>query len=164
MRLVVQRVSQASVTVDGKITGQIGRGLLVLVGIGQGDSEEDARYLAEKIIELRIFEDRDGKMNKSLRQLKDEDSASGASDPSSTGFGVLSVSQFTLYGDCRKGRRPSYTQAEQPNLARELYDFWKSCLTDLGFPPEDGVFAAHMDVALVNDGPVTLLLDSSQAF
>lgn len=158
MRLVVQRVLRASVTVGDRQLGRIGPGVLVLVGIGKDDGEDDVRQLAEKLVELRIFEDEKGRMNLSLRQLR-EAAASEAEAP-----GILSVSQFTLYGDCRKGRRPGFDAAASPDRARELYASWKRCLIERGFPVEDGEFAAHMHVELVNDGPVTLLLDSSRAF
>lgn len=147
MRACIQRVSQASVTVDGQIVGQIGRGLLVLVGVGQGDVESDARYLADKIVELRIFEDDDGKMNRSLID---------------TGGAMLVVSQFTLYGDCRKGRRPSFVAAAPPEQGERLYETFVAAVATRGIRVATGRFRAHMDVALVNDGPVTLLLDSEK--
>ena len=149
MRAVVQRVSRAQVKVNGQITGQIGRGLLVLLGVGAADDEQAARHLAEKIAHLRVFEDDGGKMNCSLLEAR------GA---------VLAVSQFTLYGDCRKGRRPSFDRAARPEEARSLYEKFVQFLQELGVPVEQGVFQAMMDVELVNDGPVTLLLDTERQF
>ena len=149
MRACIQRVSQASVTVEGQITGQIGRGLLVLLGVGQEDNEEDARYLADRTVGLRIFEDDAGKMNRSLQQI---------------GGGLLAVSQFTLFGDCRKGRRPSFTQAALPDSAERLYETFIAAAGVHGIQVETGRFRAQMQVALINDGPVTLLLDSKKAF
>ncbi len=149
MRAVVQRVLESSVQVDGQTTGAIKQGLMVLLGIGKGDTEADAFYLAEKITGLRIFEDEDGKMNRSLGDI---------------GGSLLAVSQFTLYGDCRKGRRPAFTEAAEPELAEGLYrKFCEKC-AELGFPPEEGIFRADMKVQILNDGPVTLLLDSKKAF
>ena len=149
MRAVVQRVSRAQVKVNSQITGQIGRGLLVLLGVGAADDEKAARYLAEKIAHLRVFEDDEGKMNCSLLE------AGGA---------VLAVSQFTLYGDCRKGRRPSFARAARPEEALSLYEKFVQFLQELSVPVEQGVFQAMMDVELVNDGPVTLLLDTERQF
>jgi D-tyrosyl-tRNA(Tyr) deacylase len=149
MRAVIQRVASASVTVEGQVVGAIGAGLLVLLGVGQGDTEADADYLAEKIAHLRIFEDAEGKMNVSLLE---------------TGGGALVISQFTLYGDARKGRRPSFSSAAPPDEADRLYQYCCSRLHALGVPVEMGVFQAHMAVALVNDGPVTILLESGKAF
>ena len=147
MRTVVQRVSSARVEVDGEVVGAIDRGLLVLLGVGQGDGEKQAQWLAEKIAGLRIFEDDAGKMNMSVQDI---------------GGSILVVSQFTLYGDCRKGRRPSFTEAAPPDLADKLYQVFVSHLRTLGIPVETGVFQAHMDVHPVNDGPVTILLDTEQ--
>jgi D-aminoacyl-tRNA deacylase len=144
----VQRVSQASVTVDGQIVGQIRRGLLVLLGVTHDDTQDDVDYLAEKTTGLRIFEDDAGKMNRSLPEI---------------GGRMLVVSQFTLYGDCRKGKRPSFTAAAAPELAERLYEAFVTAVQRLGVPTATGTFRAHMDVALVNDGPVTLLLDSRKA-
>jgi D-tyrosyl-tRNA(Tyr) deacylase len=141
----IQRVSEASVTVDGQIVGQINHGLLVLLGVAQGDSPQDAEYLAGKLAELRIFEDDQGKMNRSLED---------------TGGGMLVVSQFTLLGDCRKGRRPSFVGAADPVTAEQLYERFAQAVAARGVPIATGVFRAHMDVALVNDGPVTLLVES----
>ena len=149
MRAVVQRVSRAKVTVGGEITGEIGRGLLVLLGVGQPDTEADADYLAEKILGLRIFEDDAGKMNRSVVEV------SG---------GVLAVSQFTLYGDVRRGRRPSIDDAARPEQARALYEYFVGRIRAAGLPCETGRFQEMMDVELVNDGPVTILLDSRKAF
>lgn len=149
MRVCVQRVTQANVTVDEVIVGEIKRGLLVLLGVTSDDTDDDARQLADKICGLRIFEDNDGKMNQSLEDI------SGA---------MLVVSQFTLYGDCRKGRRPSFTQAAPPEQAERLYNTFIAGIGVKGIKVATGKFRAHMDVALVNDGPVTLLLDSKRAF
>ncbi|WP_286886196.1 D-aminoacyl-tRNA deacylase [Aneurinibacillus sp. UBA3580] len=145
MRVVVQRSRQASVTVNGEIVGKIERGLVLLVGITHGDTKDDAEYVAEKIANLRIFEDENGKMN---RSVKDE------------GGAILSVSQFTLYGDTRKGRRPSFVEAARPEQAKPLYDFFNDKLREQGLNVETGVFGAMMDVALVNDGPVTLIVEN----
>ncbi len=147
MRAVVQRVSRASVTVDGEVTGRIANGLLVLLGVGKEDKEADADYLAEKIAALRIFADAAGKMNLSVADC---------------GGGVLVVSQFTLFGDCRKGRRPSFDQAAPPELAKRLYEHFIEVSRAKGLAVETGVFQAHMDVELCNDGPVTLLIDSAR--
>lgn len=149
MRAVVQRVSRASVTVDGGVVGKIGRGLLVLLGVGEDDREADARWLAEKIVGLRIFEDDDGKMNRSLSE------AEGA---------LLVVSQFTLWGDCRRGRRPSFTQAAPPEVAERLYETFADAVAGQGIAVARGRFREHMQVELVNDGPVTLLVDSAKLF
>jgi D-tyrosyl-tRNA(Tyr) deacylase len=149
MRAVVQRVSRAKVTVAGVITGEIRRGLLVLLGVGQADSEEDADYLAGKIIGLRIFEDDAGKMNRAVGEV---------------GGGLLVVSQFTLYGDVRRGRRPSFDDAAGPETARALYEYFVSRIRATGLPCETGRFQEMMDVELVNDGPVTILVDSAKGF
>jgi D-aminoacyl-tRNA deacylase len=149
MRAVVQRVSRAKVTVAGEITGEIGPGFLVLLGVAEGDSATDATTLAEKLVGLRVFEDADGKMNLSLGE---------------TGGAMLVVSQFTLLGDCRKGRRPTFIAAARPEIANELYEQFVASVRQLGIPVGTGKFQAHMDVELVNDGPVTLLLDSRKAF
>jgi D-aminoacyl-tRNA deacylase len=149
MRAVVQRVSRASVTVDGQIVGKIERGLLVLLGVAVTDNEAAAEYLAEKIAALRIFEDDAGKMNLSVSEVD------GA---------VLAVSQFTLYGDARKGKRPSFDDAARPEHARKLYDHFVERIRALGLECETGVFQAMMQVELVNDGPVTILLDSEKSF
>ena len=145
MRVVVQRVNQASVTVGGDVAGRIGHGLLVLLGVAGDDQPEDGSQLAQKLVDLRIFEDSHGKMNLSLEEVGGE---------------MLVVSQFTLLGDCRKGRRPSFVNAAPPELARKLYEDFVSHVRARGVSVATGVFRAHMEVALVNDGPVTLLLDS----
>lgn len=149
MRAVIQRVSSASVKVDSETTGEIGPGLLVLLGIHHDDGEREIRWMADKISNLRIFEDDRGKMNLSLLD---------------TGGGMLVVSQFTLYGDCRKGRRPGYSAAAPPEKANALYENFISAAAQLGIETASGRFQAHMDVSLVGDGPVTLLLDSSKQF
>ncbi len=145
MRAVVQRVTSAEVLVDGRITGKIGKGLLVFVGVAKGDGESDLSFLASKIPDLRIFEDDSEKFNLSLKEVRGE---------------ILVVSQFTLYGDCRKGRRPSFTEAEEPALARELYERFVLKLKEQNLPVQTGEFQAKMEVRLVNDGPVTLILES----
>jgi len=149
MRAVVQRVSSASVIVDGKVVGEIGPGLLVLLGVSSSDAEADAIYLAEKITGLRIFEDENGKMNRDVRE------ACGS---------VLAVSQFTLYGDVRRGKRPSFDAAARPDRARELYEYFVAQIRQRGLSCETGQFQAMMSVSLVNEGPVTVLLDSSKLF
>jgi len=149
MRAVVQRVSRAKVTVNSEITGQIVRGLLVLLGVGQTDTEADADYLAEKIAGLRIFEDEAGRMNLSVADVH------GA---------VLAVSQFTLYGDARRGKRPSFDAAARPERARKLYEYFVARIRAAGLPCETGRFQEMMQVELVNEGPVTILLDSGKAF
>ena len=149
MRAVIQRVSEASVTVDQTVVGSIERGFLVLVGVADPDDEKDAFWIAEKVAGLRVFEDPDGKMNLSLADVQ------GA---------VLLVSQFTLVGDCRKGRRPSFVEAARPEKARVLYGKLADNLRQLGLNVETGTFQAHMEVRLLNDGPVTLLLDSRKLF
>ena len=145
MRAVVQRVSQARVVVDQDVVGQIGRGLLVLLGVARGDTVEQARWLADKIIGLRIFADEEGKMNRGLADVGGE---------------VLVVSQFTLYGDCQKGRRPSFVDAAPPEIAIPLYEGFLNAVRALGIPTASGRFGAMMQVELVNDGPVTLIVES----
>jgi D-tyrosyl-tRNA(Tyr) deacylase len=145
MRSVVQRVSRAVVRVDRQVAGEVGRGLVVLLGVAEGDSPEDARWTADKLAQLRIFEDEAGKMNRSVQEV---------------GGSVLLVSQFTLLGDARKGNRPSFTGAAPPELANALYEEVAALLRARAVPVATGVFRAHMEVELVNDGPVTLLLDS----
>src|SRR5687768_3705913 len=145
MRACVQRVTKASVTVEGQIVGQIELGLLVLLGVANDDTEDDARQLATKISGLRIFEDHDGKMNRGLAEV---------------GGAMLVVSQFTLLGDCRKGRRPNFTAAAAPELAEKLYETFVTAVRSEGIPVATGRFRQHMHVALINDGPVTLLLDT----
>jgi D-tyrosyl-tRNA(Tyr) deacylase len=147
MRAVIQRVASAEVTVDGRSTGKIGKGLLVFVGVGKGDGEADISYLSSKIPDLRIFEDHSGKFNLSLRDVGGE---------------MLIVSQFTLFGDCRKGRRPSFSDAEDPLVAKVFYEQLVERMKRQGIPVHTGEFQANMEVHLVNDGPVTLLLDSKQ--
>jgi D-tyrosyl-tRNA(Tyr) deacylase len=147
MRALIQRVSRASVTIDERIVGQIGRGLLVLLGVGQDDSEVQAKTLADKIVHLRIFEDDEGKMNRSLLDIGGE---------------VLVVSQFTLYADTRRGRRPSFTDAAPPSLAEPLVERFKAAIAAYGLTVADGIFGAYMEVELLNSGPVTIWLDSEQ--
>lgn len=149
MRAVVQRVKRAEVRVDAEVVGRIGFGLLVLLGVGKNDTETTGATLAEKIANLRIFDDDQGRMNQSLLD---------------NGGQALCVSQFTLYGDCRKGRRPSYDQAATPERALHLYERFVASLRSQGIPTETGRFRAMMEVELVNDGPVTLLLDSDRLF
>jgi D-aminoacyl-tRNA deacylase len=149
MRAVVQRVSRAKVVVHERISGEIGMGLLVLLGVGHADSETDATYLAEKIAGLRVFEDADGKMNRSVLEV---------------GGGVLAVSQFTLYGDVRRGKRPSFDAAAPPEHARRLYGLFVERIRAAGLRCETGCFQEMMQVELVNQGPVTILLDSGKAF
>lgn len=149
MRIVLQRVTRASVTVEGRVTGQIGVGLVALVAVGREDTAATVVAMAEKIVNLRIFNDEQGKMNRSLLD---------------TGGAVLAVSQFTLYGDARGGRRPSFVLAAPPDLGKALYEDFVAALRALGPRVETGVFQAHMSVELVNDGPVTILIDSSKLF
>jgi D-aminoacyl-tRNA deacylase len=149
MRAVVQRVSRASVRVQGELVGEIGIGLLVLLGVGQEDGEADADYLAEKVAGLRIFEDDGGKMNLSVTEV---------------GGAVLAVSQFTLFGDVRRGKRPSFDAAARPERARELYEYFVKSVRRLGLRCETGRFQATMEVELVNSGPVTILIDSKKGF
>lgn len=150
MRSVLQRVSTASVEVDGNITGQIMQGIVALIGVEEGDTEEDARYIAEKIATTRFFNDTNGKMNLSVAEV---------------GGSILAVSQFTLLGDCRRGRRPSFVLAARPDSAIPLYEFVVSYLRDVsGLPVATGIFGAHMRIVLANEGPVTLLLDSRKSF
>ena len=147
MRAVLTRVKYASVTIDGETVGKIGPGFLILLGVGPEDTEEHARVLAEKALGLRIFEDENGKMNLGLDAVKGQ---------------VLVVSQFTLYGNCRKGRRPSFTEAAGPELGNALYERFLSICEELGYPPQHGRFGADMQVESINDGPVTLILDTDQ--
>jgi len=149
MRAVVQRVSRAKVTVDGEITGEIGAGLLVLLGVGSGDTRAEADYLADKIVGLRIFEDPGGKMNLSVVD---------------SGGAVLAVSQFTLYGDVRRGKRPSFDAAAPPQAARALYEYFVEKIRAAGLRCETGRFQETMQVELANEGPVTILLDSAKTF
>ncbi|HOM00052.1 MAG TPA: D-aminoacyl-tRNA deacylase [Limnochordia bacterium] len=145
MRAVVQRVQEASVTVEGTVVGAITHGLLVFLGVGSGDTSADARYLAKKIARLRIFPDDQGKMNLDVQEV---------------GGQILAVSQFTLYGDCRRGRRPSFSGAAAPDVAETLYQEFVAELQAEGITVATGVFQAHMDVSLINDGPVTLIVSS----
>jgi len=145
VRVVLQRSKEAKVEVDGKVVGSIEKGFVLLVGITHSDELEDAKYLAEKIAHLRVFEDENGKMNQSILD---------------SGGAILSISQFTLYGDTRKGRRPNFMNAAKPDQAKELYDQFNILLRDQGLTVETGIFGAMMDVHLINDGPVTLILDS----
>ena len=147
MRAVVTRVSEASVTIDGTVHGQIGRGFLILLGVGPEDTAAHCKKLADKILGLRIFTDPDGKMNLGLADIGGE---------------VLVISQFTLYGNCRKGRRPSFVGAAGPELGEEMYELFLEECERLGFKPQHGQFGAHMAVASVNDGPVTLVLDTAE--
>ena len=147
MRAILTRVRSASVSIDGEAVGKIGRGFLILLGVGPNDTERECRYLAEKALGLRIFEDDNGKMNLGLEAIGGE---------------VLVVSQFTLYGNCRKGRRPSFTDAAGPELGNELYEKFLSICAELGYPPQHGRFGADMQVESINDGPVTLILDTDQ--
>lgn len=147
MRAVVQRVKNADVSVNGEIIGEIDNGLLVFLGIGDGDTEEDLKYIADKLIGLRIFSDENDKMNLCVTDI---------------GGSVLAISQFTLYGDCRKGRRPNFTAAMEPREARRLYGEFVAYLKKAGINTAQGEFGADMSVRLVNDGPVTILLDSSK--
>ena len=147
MRAILTRVKSASVTIDGEVVGKIGQGFLILLGVGPNDTEKQCRYLAEKALSLRVFEDENGKMNLGLDAVGGE---------------VLVVSQFTLYGNCRKGRRPSFVEAAPPALGEELYEKFLSICAELGYPPQHGQFGADMKVESINDGPVTLILDTDQ--
>ena len=149
MRAVVQRVSRALVNVEGNITGKIGKGLLVFLAVCDEDTDEDLVHLADKITGLRIFEDENGKMNLSLEDISGE---------------ILIVSQFTLFGDCRKGKRPSFSQAGNPDYAEKMYEKFISYIDSKNFKAEKGIFGADMKVELLNDGPVTMLLDSKKLF
>ncbi len=149
MRAVVQRVRHARVEVEENLVGEIGRGFVVLIGVGEGDTEEDAEYVAAKVCGLRVFEDGQGKMNLSLKEA---------------GGGVLAVSQFTLYGDCRKGRRPSFVGAAPPEKAERLYNLVVERLRQMDVSVAEGTFQGKMLVKLANDGPVTILLDSERQF
>ena len=147
MRAVLTRVKSASVAIDGQVVGKIGQGFLILLGVGPEDTEAHSRYLAEKALGLRIFEDENGKMNRSLADVEGQ---------------VLVVSQFTLYGNCRKGRRPSFTDAASPELGNRLYEQFLADCEALGYKPQHGQFGADMQVESINDGPVTLILDTQQ--
>lgn len=147
MRVVIQRSKQASVTVDGNVTGAIDKGYVLLVGITHTDTAEDIAYCAKKIAELRLWEDEEGKMNRSILEV---------------GGDILSVSQFTLYAETKKGRRPSFTAAARPEQAKPMWDAFNDALRQFGLRVETGVFGAMMDVALINDGPVTIIVDSAR--
>ncbi len=149
MRAVIQRVKSASVKVEGELVSEIEAGLLIFLGVAHNDTETELEYIANKIANLRIFEDADGKMNLSLLD---------------TGGSALVVSQFTLYGDCRKGRRPSFINAARPEAANTIYEKFISCMKNMNIPTQGGTFQAMMDVQLINDGPVTILLDSDKQF
>ena len=149
MRAVVQRVKSASVKVEGKLVSEIGAGVLIFLGVAHEDTATEIEYIANKVANLRIFEDEEGKMNRSLLEM---------------GGAALVVSQFTLYGDCRKGRRPSFIKAARPELANALYEEFITALEQQNIPTQGGTFQAMMDVELVNDGPVTILLDSDKPF
>lgn len=148
MRAVIQRVSRASVRVEDRITGSIEKGLLVFVGVGPDDTEADIAWVADKVVNLRLFEDADGKMNRSVTDI---------------GGSVLLISQFTLFGDCRKGRRPDFSAAGDPETARRLYEKTIAAIAEKGVPVQTGIFAAHMHIDSLNDGPVTLILDSKNS-
>ena len=147
MRAVLTRVKSASVSIGGEVVGKIGKGFLILLGVGPEDTEKECRYLAEKALGLRVFEDENGKMNLGLDHVDGQ---------------VLVVSQFTLYGNCRKGRRPSITDAAGPELGNALYERFLAICEELGYPPQHGRFGADMQVESINDGPVTLILDTAQ--
>ena len=147
MKAVIQRVTRASVTVDGEVTGKIGKGFMVLLGVVDGDTEAEMKLLAKKVAEIRIFTDENDKMNLGLADIGGE---------------VLVVSQFTLYGNCRKGRRPSFTDAAGPELGNAMYEKFLQYCEELGYPPQHGEFGADMAVESINDGPVTLILDTQQ--
>jgi D-tyrosyl-tRNA(Tyr) deacylase len=147
MRAVAQRVSQASVKVNGTVTGSIKHGLLVFLGVGKEDTDKDINFIADKVVNLRVFEDTDNKMNLSVKDI---------------GGAILLISQFTLYGNCRKGRRPDFTEAGLPELAKPLYEQTLLAIKEKSVPVETGIFAAHMDIESINDGPVTLILDSQR--
>ena len=149
MRAVVQRVDHAQVTVEGELTGRIEKGLLVLLGVAEGDTEKDLKYIVDKVCGLRIFEDEAGKMNLSVQDV---------------GGSLLAVSQFTLFGDCRKGKRPYFAEAAAPDIAKDYYERFVEQCREQGLPVETGIFQAHMLVSLVNNGPVTILLDSRKIF
>lgn len=149
MRAVIQRVIQCKVKVDNKVVGSSGKGVCVLLGVGNDDTRDDVDYLVDKIVNLRIFDDEEGKMNLSAVDL---------------GLEIMVISQFTLYGDCRSGRRPGYSNAASPDKAEELYNYFLQKIEETGLSFSCGEFKAYMDVSLINDGPVTLLLDSNKNF
>ena len=147
MKIVLQRVKEASVTIDGEIHGAIGKGYMILVGFNEEDNNEIIDRLVEKVIHLRVFEDENQKMNRSLLDVEGS---------------ILSISQFTLYADCRKGRRPSFINAAKPDISSPLYDYFNECFRNQGIKVEKGIFGADMKCALINDGPVTIVLDSDE--
>ena len=147
MRLVIQKVSQSNVKVDGKIVGEIGKGYMVLVGITEGDDEKIVDKMVDKLVNLRIFEDTENKMNLSLIDI---------------GGSILSISQFTLYANCKKGRRPSFLDAAKPEISKPLYEYFNQALENVGVHTETGIFGAMMKVSLINDGPTTIILDSKE--
>lgn len=147
MRAVIQRVKNASVKIDGRVNGEAGEGLLIFLGVGKGDADADLKYIADKILGLRIFEDENGKMNRSVTDISGD---------------LLIISQFTLYGDCRKGKRPSFDGAMPPKEAEEMYESFVAYMRESGLKTETGEFGADMKVELLNDGPVTIILDSSK--
>lgn len=147
MRLVVQRVKEASCTVEGRITGEIQTGFMVLVGIGLGDDENTVKKMAIKLSKLRVFEDSEGKMNLGLKEVNGD---------------ILSISQFTLYADCKKGNRPSFTEARRGEEAISLYKYFNECLREEGIKVEEGIFGADMKIRLLNDGPITIIMDSER--
>ena len=149
MKVILQRVTQASCVVDGKVTGQIKDGYMALVGISADDQEELLEKMADKVINLRVFSDEEGKMNRSLLDVKGD---------------ILSISQFTLYADCKKGRRPSFTHAAKPDISSPMYDKFNEILIEKGIHVETGIFGADMKISLLNDGPVTIILDSDELF
>lgn len=149
MRAVVQRVKSASCKVDNEIVGKIDKGLLLFLGVGEGDEEKDLKYLVDKVLGLRIFSDENGKMNLSLEDVKVE---------------ILIISQFTLYGDVRKGKRPSFTRSAAPELGEKFYEMFIEMVKSRGIQAQTGVFGADMDIELINDGPVTILVDSEKTF
>lgn len=147
MKLVVQRVLESSCTIDGVITGKSNKGYMVLVGMGEGDTKEIVEKMANKLVKLRVFEDENGKMNKSIVDVEGS---------------ILSISQFTLYADCTSGNRPSFTAALEPNEAKRLYLYFNEYLRSLGIHVEEGIFAADMKISLINDGPITIIMDSKE--
>lgn len=147
MKVVIQRVKYASCTIDGQVVGKINKGFMILVGITNGDTEETARKVADKLVGLRIFEDENEKMNLELKQV---------------GGDILSISQFTLYADCRHGKRPGFTDAARPEISSPLYDYFNEYIRSLGYRVETGVFGADMKIELLNDGPVTIILESDK--